>query len=142
MKRSVEDLNKNDIKLGDKVWFCENIWSARIVYGIIEDIKDEYILVHGKSYDNNSFTGKLHKMFNDVFKTKEQCLQAIKTKNDLIIAAYKEEITDIKSLINFPLEHNVGQCEEYTDYETIRAYKERAAELGFNIDLENSIERD
>lgn len=56
---------------------------------------------------------------------------------------YKAEITDLESLIAFPLEHNVGQCDEYTDYEAIRAYKERTAELGLVINLEKeNIERE
>lgn len=51
----------------------------------------------------------------------------------------------MESLIAFPLKHNVGQCEEYTDYEAIRAYTERAAELVLPIvtkSEQNEIERD
>ena len=126
-------INKNDITLGDKVWFAEP-WTERIVYGIVDDldIKNNCVIVHGKPHDNSSFVGTLHKTIHGIFTTREQCVQVVKEKNDQLVAAYKAEITDINSLVNFPLNHSFG-AEEYTDYEAIRAYKERAAELGFTI---------
>lgn len=129
-------INKNDITLNDKVWFAEP-WTERIVYGIVDDlnIKNNYVIVHGKPHDNSSFVGKLTKTLNDIFTTREQCIQAVAEKNNQLVAAYKAEITDINSLVNFPLNHSFG-AEEYTDYEAIRAYKERAAELGFTINAE------
>lgn len=45
---------------------------------------------------------------------------------------YKESIKTVEDLINFPLSHCF--CgEEYTEYEVIAAYKERAKEFGFEI---------
>lgn len=140
-------MNKNDIKVGNKVWFQEYL-TERIVYGIVEQIGDneignDVVKIHGKHYDNgNSFLGPCWKSFKDIYKTKYDCINDVRAKKDVIVKKYKAEIVDLYSLINFPLEHNVGQCDEYTDYEAIRAYKERAAELGFDIDLENDIERD
>ena len=127
-------INKNNIALGDKVWFRET-WTERFVYGTVEAIKDERILLHGNPTDNDSFVGTLTKTLNDIFTTREQCIQAVEEKNNQLVAAYKAEITDINSLVNFPLNHSFG-AEEYTDYEAIRAYKERAAELGFTIHAE------
>lgn len=127
-------INKNNIALGDKVWFRET-WTEKIICGTVKAIKDERILLHGNLIDNNSFVGTLTKTLNDVFTTREQCIQAAVEKNNQLVAAYKAEITDINSLVNFPLNHSFG-TEEYTDYEAIRAYKERAAELGFSINVE------
>ena len=59
-------------------------------------------------------------------------LQRLKRKIKKIVDGYKSEITDIASLVAFPLTHPFG-AEEYTNYEAISAYKERAKELGFNI---------
>lgn len=56
----------------------------------------------------------------------------LKKENQKRVDNYKAEITDIASLVVFPLSHTFG-AEEYTDYEAIRAYKERARELGFKI---------
>lgn len=127
-------INKNDITLGERVWFRET-WTERIVYGIVDDIKNDYTVVRGKSSDDDSFIGTLYKMFDNIFTSREQCMQAVKEENDSLVAAYKEEITDVNSLINFPLNHSFG-AEEYTDYEAIRAYKEKAAELGFTINAQ------
>lgn len=127
-------INKNDIALGNKVWFRET-WTERIVYGIVEEIKNEHVLLHGQSTDNDSFIGTSRIMINNIFAAREQCIQAVKKENDLLVATYKAEITDINSLVNFPLHHSFG-AEEYTDYEAIKAYKERAAELGFTINAE------
>lgn len=67
-----------------------------------------------------------------MFATKHEAIEAIKKANQKIVDDYKKEITDIASLVVFPLSHTF-YAEEYTDYEAIRAYKERAKELGFEI---------
>lgn len=136
-------MNKNDIKkvLHTTVWFQEN-WTNRIVYGLLEAMDNDYVRIYGNSKDDKySFKGSCWVHFKEIYKTKDDCIKAIKAKNDAIVEVYKAEIIDLYSLINFPLKYNVGQCEEYTDYNATRAYKERAAELGFDIDLECDTER-
>lgn len=130
-------ININKIKINQKVWFKEN-WTERIVCGFVSDItrrsdnKDHIIKIKGKSYLEDSFIGITHQSPDNLFTTKEKAITAAKKESQEWVDNYKAEITDIASLVAFPLSHTF-YAEEYTDYEAIRAYKERAKELGFEI---------
>lgn len=80
----------------------------------------------------DSFIGITHQSPDNLFATKEEAIAAAKQESQDWVDDYKKEITDIASLVAFPLSHTF-YAEEYTDYEAIRAYKERAKELGFEI---------
>lgn len=130
-------INVNDIKINQKVWFKEH-WTERIVCGFVSettkrsDNEDYIIEIKGKSYSEDSFIGTTHQSPNNLFVTKEEVIAVTKKANQKRVDNYKAEITDIASLVAFPLSHTF-YAEEYTDYEAIKAYKERAKELGFEI---------
>lgn len=130
-------ININDIKIGQKVWYQEH-WSQMIVCGFVSEItrhsdnNDHIIEIKGKSYSEDSFIGTTHQSPDNLFVTKEEAIAAAKKENQKRVDNYKAEITDITSLVAFPLSHTFG-AEEYTNYEAIKAYKERAKELGFEI---------
>lgn len=130
-------ININDLKINQKVWFKES-WTERIVCGFVSEItrradNEEHIIkVKGKSYLEDSFIGITHQLPDNLFATKEEAIAAAKQESQEWVDNYKAEITDIASLVAFPLSHTF-YAEEYTDYEAIRAYKERAKELGFEI---------
>lgn len=130
-------ININDIKIRQKVWFKES-WAERIVCGFVSEItkpsdNENYIIeIQGKSYSEDSFIGTIHRSPDNLFATKEEAIAAAKKERQKWVDDYKAEITDIASLVAFPLSHTF-YAEEYTDYEAIRAYKERARELGFKI---------
>lgn len=129
-------ININDIKIGQKVWYQE-YWSQMIVWAKVTKItkfdNNEYgIEVTGEAYERGSAVGTTIQPLNNLFATKYEAIEAIKKANQKIVDDYKKEITDIVSLVAFPLSHPFG-AEEYTDYEAIRAYKERAKELGLKI---------
>lgn len=129
-------ININDIKIGQKVWYQE-YWSQMIVWGKVTNItkfdNNEYgIKVKGEAYERGSAPVTTTQPLNNLFATKHEAIEAIKKANQKIVDDYKKEITDIASLVAFPLSHTF-YAEEYTDYEAIRAYKERAKELGFKI---------
>lgn len=130
-------ININDIKINQKVWFKEH-WTERIVCGFVSEItrhsdnNDHIIEIKGKSYLEGSFIGTTHQSPDNLFVTKEEAIAAAKKESQEWVDNYKAEITDIASLVAFSLSHTF-YAEEYTDYESIRAYKERARELGFKI---------
>lgn len=129
-------ININDIKIGQKVWYQEH-WSQMIVWGKVTKItkfdnNEDGIKVTGEAYERGSAPGTTTQPLNNLFATKHEAIDAIKKANQKIVDDYKKEITDIASLVAFPLSHTF-YAEEYTDYEAIRAYKERAKELGFEI---------
>ena len=96
------------------------------------DNNEDGIEVTGEFHEEGSFVGTTTQPLNNLFATKYEAIQAIKKARQQIVDDYKAEITDIASLVAFPLSHPFG-AEEYTDYEAIKAYKERAKELGFKI---------
>ena len=129
-------ININDIKIGQKVWYQEH-WSQMIVWGKVTKItkfdnNEDGIEVTGEFHEEGSFVGTTTQPLNNLFATKYEAIQAIKKARQQIVDDYKAEITYIASLVAFPLSHPFG-AEEYTNYEAIRAYKERARELGFKI---------
>lgn len=94
---------------------------------------NEYgIKVKGEVYEKGSAARTTTQPLNNLFATKEKAIAAAKQESQDWVDDYKKEITDIASLVAFPLSHTF-YAEEYTDYEAIRAYKERAKELGFKI---------
>lgn len=132
-------IKEEDIKIGDRVQF-EEYWTQRSLCGYVNRFSTgQRVQV---TLDTNSIA---YVKLESLYRSKNDCIKGIQEKNDKIVAEYKAEITDLESLIAFPLKHNVGQCEEYTDYEAIRAYTERAAELVLPIvtkSEQNEIERD
>lgn len=138
-------IKEKDIKIGDKVWF-EEYWTQRASCGYVEAFSvGQRVKVRGlknnTAFDKNSTA---YVKLENLYRSKNDCIKGIQEKNDKLVAEYKAEITDLESLIAFPLKHNVGQCEGYTDYEAIRAYTERAAELVLPIvtkSEQNEIER-
>lgn len=129
-------ININDIKIGQKVWYQE-YWSQMIVWGKVTKItkfdnNEDGIEVTGEVYEKESAAGTTTQPLNNLFATKHEAIEAIKKANQEWVDEYKKEITDIASLVAFPLSHTF-YAEEYTDYEAIRAYRERAKELGFEI---------
>lgn len=129
-------ININDIKIGQKVWFHE-YWSQMIVWGRVTKItkfdnNEDGIEVRGEVYEKGSAPGTTTQPLDNLYATKEEAIEAIRKSNQAQVDTYKKEITDIASLVAFPITHPFGM-EEYTDYEAIRAYRERAKELGFEI---------
>lgn len=129
-------ININDIKIGQKVWFHE-YWSQMIVWGRVTKItkfdnNEDGIEVRGEVYEKGSAPGTTTQPLDNLYATKEEAIEAIRKSNQAQVDTYKKEITDIASLVAFPITHPFGM-EEYTDYEAIRAYRERAKELGFKI---------
>lgn len=129
-------ININDIKIGQKVWFHE-YWSQMIVWGRVTKItkfdnNEDGIEVRGEVYEKGSAPGTTTQPLDNLYATKEEAIEAIRKSNQAQVDTYKKEITDIASLVAFPITHHFGM-EEYTDYEAIRAYRERAKELGFEI---------
>ena len=49
-------MNKNEVRIGDKIWFQES-WTDRITYGIVTEISDNGVRLDGVSRDDNSFIG-------------------------------------------------------------------------------------
>ena len=125
--------------IGDVIWFCES-WTDRIVCGVISNIilEKEYYEVEGNVYrfgGEKSFIGTCPVAFDNYWETEEEARFAITQRNKKRIEKYKSEIVTVQDLVNFPLINNFGS-EEYTDYEAIQAYKERATELGFVLQEE------
>lgn len=122
-------MNKNEVKIGDKIWFQES-WTDRIIYGIVTKILDGGVLLDGVKCDDNSFTGSSGAIWDNAYKTKDDAIKGVREKDDRQVAEYKAMMPDIKGLVQFALDYNTCRCEEYTDECAIRAYTERAKELG------------
>ena len=122
-------MNKNEVRIGDKIWFQEN-WTGRITYGIVTEISDNDVRLDGVSRDDNSFIGSSGAIWGNMYKTKDDAVKGVREKDDRLVAKYKAMMPDIKGLVQFALDYNTCRCEEYTDECAIRAYTERAKELG------------
>ena len=96
----------------------------------VENLNSEDNIYYVKSIDNfGSFCTKEDKMF----ETKDKALEAYGRKCAELIKAYKEDIKDLRTLLEFPLRHCFNG-EEYTEYEAKEAYILRVKELT-GIDL-------
>ena len=122
-------MNKNEVKIGDKIWFQES-WTERVIYGIVTKILDKGVHLDGVRCDDNSFTGSSGAIWENMYKTKDDAIKSVREKDERQVAEYKAMMPDIKCLVQFALDYNTCRCEEYTDECAIRAYTERAKELG------------
>lgn len=122
-------MNKNEVKIGDKIWFQES-WTERVIYGIVTKILDKGVHLDGVRCDDNSFTGSSGAIWENMYKTKDDAIKSVREKDERQVADYKAMMPDIKGLVQFALDYNTCRCEEYTDECAIRAYTERAKELG------------
>ena len=94
----------------------------------------ENIAYYVKSIDN---FGSFYTNEDTMFETKDKALDAYKRKCDELVESYKEDIKDLKTLLEFPLRHCF--CEgEYTEYEAKEAYVLKVKELT-GIDLKEQI---
>lgn len=115
-----------DIKTGDLVWvYNDDICNAE--YGLVTDIaqKQSKVKINGTG-KVDSFMFFIVRNAEDCFLTKQSCIKKV--------TSYKSEITDITSLIRFPLIHSF-KIDKRIDQEAIRAYIEKAKEFGINIDI-------
>lgn len=122
-------MNKNEVKIGDKIWFQEQ-WTERVIYGIVTKISDKGVYLDGVIHDDNSFIGSSGAIWENAYKTKDDAIKSVREKDERQVAEYKAMMPDIKGLVQFALDYNTCRCEEYTDECAIRAYTERAKELG------------
>lgn len=96
----------------------------------VENLNSEDNVYYVKSIDNfGSFYTKEDKMF----ETKDKALEVYGRKCDELIKAYKKDIKDLRTLLEFPLRHCFNG-EEYTEFEARKAYILRVKELT-GIDL-------
>ena len=127
----------NNIKIGDKLWFSD--WRTNhIVYGFVKDKSQSTICLDG-DMDNKSesFIGNRRCEWFEVYTSKEELINASKSSFEKEVENYKAEITDVNSLLAFPLKNDLT-----SDYAAETAYKEKAIEFGFNMEHEENIELD
>ena len=122
-------MNKNEVRIGDKIWFQEQ-WTERVIYGIVTKISNKGVYLDGVIHDDNSFIGSSGAIWENAYKTKDDAIKSVREKDERQVAEYKAMMPDIKGLVQFALDYNTCRCEEYTDECAIRAYTERAKELG------------
>ena len=137
-------MDKKSVKIGKKVYYQEP-WSGQIIQAEIAALDEFSVMCNNIVKVNNICRPEMEKSspmyisrgtgscpINKLYENLDEIKAAIKEKYKNDIQKYKNDIKNVEDLINFPLNHCF--CgEEYTDYEAVQAYKERAKELGFNI---------
>ena len=132
-------------KIGDVVYVYYEVSSMTRVIKKAEVIDVDYEKQIARISFNRSGSenctvpvARLYPSFTEIFSAKEAQV-AIQQKQNDQVAKYKNQIKTVDDLINFPLTH-CFMGEEYTDDEVVRAYKERANELGFEIYQKQEVE--
>lgn len=133
-------------EVGDTVYFQEH-WSKNLVEGTITKLFPSDFSTEGIRCNNCYFVNqdgvRIGKMVGEVgafageyFSSVERLLEYIKQRDRARVNKMKDSIKNLNDLLAFPLDHCF--CgEEYTDYDAIKAYKERVFELtGTDLDKE------
>lgn len=119
-------MDKNNVKIGQIVYYEEHQTGNIDKATITEIINDTAVKIASENYGTRDYP------INELYTSLDEIKKVIKEKWDKDVKMYKESIKTVEDLINFPLTHCF--CgEEYTEYEAIAAYKERAKEFGFEI---------
>lgn len=66
-------MNKNEVKIGDKIWFQES-WTEKIIYGLVTKILDEGVYIDGVSHDDKSFIGSSGATWKNMYKTEDEAI--------------------------------------------------------------------
>lgn len=112
------------MKIGDIVYVNSTYITAEECE-ITDIIKDPVDAIQVHSMSNY---GTFYARIENIFNTKEEALEAAKSKSEKLVRKYMNEIKTLKDLLQFPLDHCFNG-DEYTDYEAMEAYKRRATEL-------------
>ena len=125
-------MENNNFKIGDTVYYME---------GIDSPVQAAKIECFGKS-ENTAVVKDMYRpwirsiFLCDLYKAKEDAETEKKTKIEEIKDAYRNSITDVKSLVEFCFNNTTECCEEHTDYQAREVVIEKAKKL-LNIELEN-----
>ena len=131
-------IREDNISIGQTVYVIE-YWTNNIVRGTVSELLNDCVSIKYKCFvDSNdnfidSFDSNGWSQFEDLYETAQSASEAREHELLANVAKYCEKITDVPSLLKFPLEHCLNG-EEYTDYAAIKAYKIRAKQL-LGIDL-------
>lgn len=135
-------IKKEDVKIGQEVWFYEK-WSGSYCKGKVIEFyydsndslsKEELKLVGVKINGVGDFIGSTCRAFENIYLTKKDLVKAIEDKNKSIVNKYISQIQTVEDLVKFMYDSPLN-AEEYTDYNARKASKIMAKEL-LNIDLE------
>ena len=117
----------------DKV-FYRTTWVSHNT-GIIIGAKN----VEGQLYYEIKGTGETfgtqYAKASDCFHTAKELSDGVQAESNALKQKYREEITDVKSLVQFMWNHTVTCAEEYTNWEARWACKEAIKDL-LDLDLE------
>ena len=109
--------------IGQTVFFEEH-WSNNIIKGTISEIHDDgarvkcECIVDKAGHDRGSFPGTCGGRWENLYPTAADAYAGREQKLQDKAAQYEKEITDVKSLIKFALNHPLC-AEEYTDHAAI-----------------------
>ena len=126
------------LKVGDTCYFKDH-WTEGFIKGIIICVNDDdYVIeVH---HTVNHFGEKLYDRVgtqgakkDETFETIEELVAYSENKSQKQVDLYLQEIKTIEDFIQFPLNHCING-NEYTDYDALTAYKQKAASL-FNVTI-------
>lgn len=111
---------KTDWKVGDEAYMF--VYSDELVRGHITNII-------GNTCTVTSICYKFDKKMDELFRSNEDAYASAQDYGDALTEKYKNEIHNLKDLLQFALRVPVAPCEEYTDDSAIKAFRERAHEL-------------
>lgn len=115
-----------NLKVGDIVWYKER-WSGNClrakVVRLIYDKEKLYAQLHWDIYGTNIIPCE------HLYMNMDEAIKGSKEETAKRISDYKNEISDINSLVTFMYRHYVTESEDSPDYEARQAVKEKAKEL-------------
>ena len=127
----------NAIKPNDTVYVWEKFGQSIIEgkigmssedkkYGTVYDIKFLYI-VDKDGHRHMTFGGNSQRLPKDIYKTPMEVWNMVNDENEKAYQQFLSEINNVYDLIEFPLTHSFGECND--NISVVRAYKEKAKEL-------------
>ena len=108
------------LEVGDTVW---TLLSNDIVLATVIEKYPDHIRVSAPCYDDQDCD------LDQVFLTKEGCLEFAKSQSEDIISDYKQQISSVNDLIQFMYNQNVARFNKWTNWEACEAARQRAKEL-------------
>lgn len=126
---------KTDWRLGQTCFFIQS-YSDLVVEARIRDVYNSPDFP-AATLSGVSVYGTSDMPLHALFETSEEAHAAQKAHHFSKVQGFEAEMPDVASMVRFAYTHQVGVCEEYTDWAAREAYKNRAKSLmGIDLDTE------
>lgn len=125
-----------------EIVFVYEKWSQCFIKAMIKEVNPSYYvlqciaIVDKEGNHITSYSGKVGCKKGECFSNIDSLIKYRKRRDREQMQIYESRITDLKSLLSFPLNYRISNSEDYKDELAQKVYKKKVLDF-FHIDLDD-----